>query len=87
MSLLAAAAEEVQLLHHRARVDVEVLAHPVGVVVPERAEAVHVLAAEDVDEEGTGLLEVGHGEADVVDPGQTGQGVGHAAASHWIHAA
>ena len=74
---LPAAAEEVQLLHHRAGVHVEVLVHPVAVVVAERPERVHVLAAQHVDQEGPRLLEVGDGEADVVDAGQAGEGGGH----------
>ena len=59
------AAVEAQLAHDRARVHVEVLGHPV-VVALERAERVHVLAPDHVDEEAVRLVEVGNGEADVL---------------------
>ena len=55
---LAAETEEVQPAHHGVVRDAEVLAHPV-VVVGERAERVHVLAAQHVDEERRRLVQVG----------------------------
>ena len=54
-----------------ARVHVQVLGHPVAVVVHEGPEGVEVLAAHHVDQEPPRLLQVGHGEADVVDAGST----------------
>ena len=64
---LVAAAEPPVLDHHRARVHVEVRRHPVVVGVGERAEGVQVGAAEHLDQEAMRVVEVGHGEADVVE--------------------
>ena len=76
---LVAAAEPAVLDHHGVGVDVEVGGHPVVALVRvgERAEGVEVLAAEDVDQEAVGLVEVGHGEADVVEASQPGQAHAH----------
>jgi hypothetical protein len=81
---LVAEAEEPVLRHRRPRVHVEVLRHPVAVVVTERAERVEVLAAEDVDEEALGLVEVRHGEAHVVEAAQSRQCQHDPLTSEWI---
>src|SRR5690554_122772 len=67
------AAVEAQLTHDRARVHVEALGHPVGVLVHEGTERVDVLAPDDVDEEAVRLLDVGDGEADVLGAEQSGE--------------
>jgi hypothetical protein len=68
-----------QPLHHGSRVNAQVLAHPFGVVVPERAQAVHVFAPNDVDKEPIGLAQIRNGDPDVVDAGQPGQPGGRGA--------
>src|SRR3954463_7901999 len=45
---------------------VEVLTHPLPVVVLNRAQRVEVLATQHVHEESSGLFDVGDGDADVV---------------------
>jgi hypothetical protein len=69
---LVPAPEEAVLRDGRPRVHVEVLRHPVAVVA-ERSERIEVVAAEHVDEEGRGLVEVGNGEPHVVETAQPGQ--------------
>ena len=66
-----AAAVEPDLPHDRARVDVEVVEHPV-VVVAHLGQRVDVVAAQHVGEEGVGLLHIGDGDADVVAAAQSG---------------
>ncbi len=80
---LSAAAVEMQPLHDRAGVDAEMVGHPIGVVVPVRAERVEVLASDHVDEEPVGLAEVGDGDADVVDAAQSRQPVHHCTATYF----
>ena len=67
-----AAPVEAQLAHDGARVDVEMLAHPV-VVVLVRPERVDVRATQHPDEEVVGFLQVGHGEPDVIGADQSRQ--------------
>ena len=70
---LVAEAEPAVLDHRRPRMDVQVGRHPVAVVIAERPEGVEVLATDHLDQPAVGLVEVGHGEADVVEPAQSGQ--------------
>src|SRR5262249_53557449 len=77
-----AAAQEGELPHHGARMDAEMLRHPL-VLGLKRAEVVEFLAADDVDEEVDRLGQVGHGEADMVGAAQPGHArLAHCAASH-----
>ena len=62
---------ETDLFDHGARVHPEGHSHPV-VVGALGSERVDVLGAENVDEEAFGLVEVGHGDADVVDASHAG---------------
>jgi hypothetical protein len=62
-----------QLLHDCTRMDVEVPGHPV-IVVNVGTERVHVLAAENVDQELPSLFEIGHGYPDVIHAGKSGNG-------------
>jgi hypothetical protein len=55
--------------------DVEVFQHPVIILAGEWSERVQVLAAQDVDQEPGGLIEIGHGEPDVIESPQTRQTV------------
>ena len=68
---LAAAAEEPVLRDCGARVHVQVFAHPVVIGVRERPERVQVLAAQDVDQEAARLVQIGHGEAQMIDAAQS----------------
>nr|WP_236700391.1 hypothetical protein [Allosalinactinospora lopnorensis] len=89
------ASEEAEFAHHRARVHVEAVGHP-RVIGVERAERVHEVASDHVDEEPRRLFEVGDSEAHVLDPGQSRQTTGSPAAHRantsrcgsyriWIH--
>ena len=49
------------------------LQHPVDVLVHERPERVEVLATEDVDQEAACLVQIGHGEAHMIETAQSGQ--------------
>src|SRR5690606_15129636 len=64
-----AAAQESEPLHYRARMDVEMLLHPVAIGL-ERAALVERLAADDVDEECSRFVQIRHGEADMVGAGE-----------------
>ncbi len=59
------AAEEAQLAHDGARVDVQMCRHPVA-VGQELTDLENIVAADHVDKESGGLLEVGHGKADML---------------------
>ena len=76
---VAAVAEPVEadLADHGARVHAEVHGHPV-VVRLLGAQRVDRLGAEHVDEEALGLVEIGHGEADVVGAAHSGDSLRHA---------
>ena len=75
-----AAAVEPDLPHDRARVDVEVIEHPV-VVVPHLGQRVDVVQAQHVHEEGVRLLHIGDGDADVVAAAQSGNACSHGSSS------
>ena len=76
---------EAQLAHHGSGIDGQVLGHPVA-FAGEGAQPVHVLAAQDVDEEGVRLIEVGHGEPDVVHAREPGKPHDHLLGSKDCHA-
>src|SRR5215469_2562666 len=65
-----AAAVEPDLPDHPAGVDVDVLEHPVIIVVPHLGQRVDVVAAEYAGKERVRLLHVGHGDSDVVTAAQ-----------------
>lgn len=65
---LAAESEEVQFPHHRTWVHIEVLSHPVGILMLVGAECVHVFTAQNVDEEAVRLCQVRHCDSDVIEP-------------------
>ena len=73
---LAAEPEEVKSAHHRPRVNVQMLEHPVRILMDERTQRIHVFASQDVDEEILRLRQAGHREADVIQASYTGQGHG-----------
>ncbi|OIQ71359.1 hypothetical protein GALL_470270 [mine drainage metagenome] len=60
------ATEESEFAHDRSWIDIQVLQHPIAVVVFERPEGVDQFAADHVDEEALGLIKVGDGEANVL---------------------
>ncbi len=57
-------------------VDAELAGHPVALLVLHRAYPVKELGSQDLDEEVHRLVQVGHGEGDVVDGERTGD-AGH----------
>ena len=67
------AAQEFQAAHDGTGVDVEVLLHPIAFRVLEGAQVIERLAAQHVDEKINRLVQVGHGETDVVGAAQAGQ--------------
>lgn len=66
---LATTAVEAKFLHHGIWMHVEMLEHPHS-LCSEGPEPVHVLTADDLREEVMSLLEIRHGEANVVDARQ-----------------
>src|SRR5689334_219224 len=66
------AAEEAQLAHDGARIDVQMGRHPVA-IGHELADFEHALAADHIDKESCGLFQIRDSEADVLGTAQTGQ--------------
>src|SRR5450432_1521812 len=64
---LTAAAKEPVLRDRRARIDPEVLLHPVACVL-ERPQRVQILEAEHIDKEAGRLFEVRHCAAEMINP-------------------
>ena len=76
-----AAAVEPDLPHDRARVDVEVVEHPV-VVVAHLGQRVDVRRSRaHPTKKRVGLLQIGHGDADVVAAAQSGDAYAHGSSS------